>query len=474
MSIFRIYPSKCNTIASGQLFQDYNSSQNPVTDLWYGGGITDSSVQREHSISRCLMSFDLTNIKNKFSTKELNSGYVTTYKLKMVNAVPNDIVLEKEFETNVLQKRIASSFDLIAFHINKDWDEGRGYDLGQQVYLAKTIGDLSISGACNWLSATTLTSWDQPGVYTNPTASTPFYGVQHFSLGSEDIDIDVTNIVQNALTGGSNNCRIGIAYANPYETLSASTRFISSYFTHKTNSAFKPFLEVHHSQVIKDDRNQVVNNRISRLFLHLFSGNTPVNYFSASTVSIKNSSGADVYTGLIPTHHSKGVYYIDVWMSGATKGQKYKDVWNGVSINPPYDQQNITQEFEIRDNYYNNNTRDVNDYVITTYGIDNNATIQTDELTRIYIDTRVNYSTIRPYIDFGLEYKLTMNENMEFIPWTSTNSAIINGVHKSFIDIDTSWLLTNQNYQINFRINDLGTKKVLNEKLYFRVVNKFK
>ena len=240
-----------------------------------------------------------------------------------------------------------------------------------------------------------------------------------------------------------------------------------------TKSNIKPYIEVNYDQTIRDDRNQVTNNRISRLFLYLFSGNTPVNYYSASTVSIKNSAGATIHSGLVPTHHSKGVYFIDVWMSGATKGQKYKDVWSSISYNPPYDQQDITQNFEIKDNYYSSNATDVNDYVITTYGIDNNAILQPDEMIRVYIDARINYSTNRPFIEYGLEYKMTMNNNIELIQWTDVNSAVINSRFKSFIDVDTSWLMTNQNYQIHFRIAELGTKKILSEKIHFKVVENF-
>jgi hypothetical protein len=285
--------------------------------------------------------------------------------------------------------------------------------------------------------------------------------------------MNVTDMVRNWVTGGTTNFGIGIAYGRGYELTSGTTRYISSFFTNKTNSAFKPYIEVNYNQVIRDDRHQVTNNRLSRLFLYLFSGNTPVDYYSASTVNITTTAGVNVYTGLTPTHHSKGVYYIDIWMSAATKGQKYKDVWSGVTINPPYDRQNITQVFEIKDNYYTNNATDVNNYVITTYGIDNNSILQTGEVFRTYIDTRMNYSLNRPFIQFGLEYKLTMNGNMELIPWTPVNSAILSGCYKSFFDIDTSWLLSNNTYEVTFRINELGTKKILTEKLLFKVTNKF-
>ena len=128
MGVFRIYPSKSNTIASG-VYQNLNSGQNAVTDLWYGGGGTDSSLERRVSISRFIVKFDTDELINKLSSKEINGNLVTSYRLKMTNSVPGDKILEPEYEYDILEKKIAASFDLIAFPINKDWDEGRGYDI---------------------------------------------------------------------------------------------------------------------------------------------------------------------------------------------------------------------------------------------------------------------------------------------------------------------------------------------------------
>ena len=474
MSVFRIYPTKENGIASSSLFEHYNSSQNQIANLWYGGGFFYNNVYRENSISRHLLYFDLSEFTAKITSKQIMSGNVTSYKLKMYNALPSDKELTKEYQVNPLFKQLAQSFDLIAFPIDKFWDEGRGYDLGKQSYMVKSYGQVDYTGYSNWNSATTTSSWTEPGVFINPTASTTNYGIQHFERGDEDLNIDITDIVNDWLSGTNTKYGLGIAFSSTYELISSDTRYITSFYTHHTNSAFKPFIEVNYNQAIRDDRNQVTNNRVSRLFLYLFSGNTPTNYYSAGTVTIKNSSNTNIYTGLTINQLCKGTYYVDVWMSGTTKGQKYKDVWNGISFNPPYDQQDITQQFEIKDNYYYSNQRDVNDYVIATYGLDNNAILSNDEMLRVYIDARVNYSQNRPSIDFGLEYKLMMNGNLEIIPWTPTNSSIINGTYKSFFDLDTSWLLTNQNYQIYFKTHDLGTHKMLSEKITFSVVNKFK
>lgn len=472
MGVYRIYASKSNTIASSSAFENLNSSQNPVSDIWYGGGFIENNVYRENSISRLLLYFDISKLTSKFDDFTINSGTVTSYKLVIKNAIPSDKILIPEYQNATLNKAISSSFDLIAFPINKEWDEGRGYDLMESKYLLQTAGNLNITGFSNWNYAKSNDPWTEPGIYNNPTASTNFYSIQHFALGSEDINMDITNIVNNWLSGGSQNYGIAIAYSRPFELESGNTRYISSFLTQKTNSAFKPYLEVNYNQVIKDDRNTVTNNRPCRLFLYTFSGNQAVNFYSSSTVSIKTQNNTNVITGLVPKKLCRGTYYVDIWMSAATPGQRYKDVWEGVTFNPGYDKTDFVQFFDINPNYYTNNSRSINDYVVSTYGLNNNDILQTDELIRVYADTRVNYTLKNPRTDFGLEYRLSMNNVNELIPWTPCNSAIIDGVYKCFFDLDTSWLLTNQNYQVTFRINELGTRRIIAEKLSFKIVNK--
>lgn len=472
MSIYRIYPSKSNTIASGSAFEYINSSQNPVSDIFYGGGYTKNGTYRENNISRLLLYFDFDNLLSKFADLTINSGTVESYRIVLKNSVPDDKILIPEFDNIPINKSIASSFDLIAFPIDKEWDEGRGYDLFETSYLLKSPGSLRLTGYSNWIYAKYNDAWNEPGIYNNPTASTSNFSSQHFPLGSEDINMDVTDIVNDWLSGGSINNGIAIAFSREYELISGDTRNIASFFTQKTNSSFKPYLEVKYNQTILDERTIVTNNRPCRLFLYTFSGNQAVNFYSAGTVSIKTQSNTNVYTGLVPQQLSKGVYYVDVWMSAATAGQRYKDVWQGVTFQPGYDQTDFTQFFDINQNYYTNNSKSINDYVVTTYGLNNNDTLQTDELIRVYADTRVNYTLKSPKTSYGLEYRLSMNNVIELIPWTPCDSAIIDGCAKNFLDLDTSWLLTNQNYQITFRINELGTRRIIAEKLSFKIVDK--
>ena len=470
MSVFRIYPSKSNTIANG-LYQNYNSGQNATSDLWYGGGEI-SSIQ--NSVSRLLMYFDLSDLQSKFANGEIMSGSVSSCVLNLQNVIPGDAVLTTDISSDRLTKRIATSFDLVAFPVNKYWDNGIGHDLSKQNYIVTQQGNPLTTGYSNWNSATSMTNWDEPGVFSNPaTATTINLPICHFDLGSENLSMDITQLVNYWLVSGNTNYGIGIAYRNDYEQVSGTTRYISSFLTEKTNSAFKPFLQVNYSQTIRDDRSQVSNNRVSRLFLYTYSGNNNVNYYSASTVTIRTGSptGPVFASGITPSQLSTGVYYFDILMSGST-GQKFFDIWEGVTFNPGIDQQNFTQSFVLKNNYYTATPPKPNDYTINTYGLENNQIITTDEKIRVYVIVRVDYSqnTVSP--TFSMDYNIVMNEQIEMVPYTPVQMTIIDNCPRFYFDVDTSWLLTNQSYKINFRIKDGGTK-ILPQSIEFNVVKPF-
>ena len=144
-------------------------------------------------------------------------------------------------------------------------------------------------------------------------------------------------------------------------------------------------------------------------------------------------------------------------------------MWSDVTFNPGVDKQNFEQTFQILGSYYTNYPKKTNDYVVSLYGIPNNAIIKKGEVMRLYADTRVNYSTKTPNEYYGLEYRLVENQITEVIPWSEFNTIVSENCSQFFIDVDTSWLMDNQNYQIELRVNELGTKKVLNESVYFAI-----
>ncbi len=66
-----------------------------------------------------------------------------------------------------------------------------------------------------------------------------------------------------------------------------------------------------------------------------------------------------------------------------------------------------------------------------------------------------------------------MNNQDEVIPWVSVNKVVRNNCKEQYFDLDTSWLLNNQTYSIEFRIEELGSKRVLPNKVVFSVKRPF-
>ena len=467
MAIFRIYPEKSNTIASG-ILRNINSGQNAVTDIWYGGG-KSTELYNRNSISRFLTQFNIDDLKSKIEAFEINPSFIESFRLHMTNAIPADKVLEDEYVINVLKKEISTSFDLRSFAIDMEWDEGRGYDLVKERFLVKQSGSPLISGYSNWDNAQRNILWSGGTTANTITAISE----QHFDIGNENINLDVTPIVNGWLDGSIPNNGIGVAYSDLLEKVSGNTRYIASFFTEKTNTAFKPYLEVVYNQNISDDRNQVSTDRPSKLFLYTFSGHNPVNIANLSAVTVDiQVNGSISMSGIIPTQLSKGVYYINVNMSAATTGDSCKDIWNNVNFSQ-YDNQVITQEFRIQKSYYAHRPT-INEYSIDIYGLDDGSTITHDDNIRIFCDLRSNYSNRNTSNSkYTLEYQLIMNNQIEDINWTSVNQAVIDGCDTNYLDLDASWLLHNQTYQMNFRIKEMGTSRVLPESLNFKVLKPF-
>jgi hypothetical protein len=472
MGIYRIYPSSSNTIANGR-YATYNSSQNAVANLWYGGGMGANTSFRQNTYSRFMMQFDLSTLMQNFADKTIVSGSVSSYKLKMTSTVVGGRELEREGRIAKLDAVIATSYDLLAFPINKDWDEGRGYDILESEFVFTQYGVPRITGYSNWNSATTLTAWDEDGIFEDPSASTINNATQHFALGNEDINMDVTDIVSSWVDASAANNGVALSFLRPYELISSDTQSFTSFFTQHTNTALKPHIEVNFDQLIEDDRLYVSNNRTSKLYLYTFSGDSPANYVSIGSVDITDNAGTVIYSGLPVNQTERGVYYVEVLMSGATRGQKYKDVWNDVVFNAGVDSTTFTQTFTIKDNYYQR-TPSVNDYSVDIYGIENGQKIVTGDKVKIFCDLRSNYQSFKaPSNPFRMFYRIVMNSQVEVVPWSQVNRIVTDNCLSHYIDLDTIWLLHNQNYRVEFKMQEYGTNRRLPETLEFKVINPF-
>tara|TARA_R100000008_G_scaffold83781_1_gene69660 strand:+ start:2579 stop:4039 length:1461 start_codon:yes stop_codon:yes gene_type:complete len=139
--------------------------------------------------------------------------------------------------------------------VSRSWEEGSGVDMDEYTDITHDA-----EGA-NWINAASGTTWTtQGGDYHtaayNPGTTMPTYNPT-FSNGTEDIEVDVTSMVEEWLTNTythQTNYGVGVALTASQEGASRSY-YTKKFFGRTSDSFFKrPYLEARWNSAKKDDR----------------------------------------------------------------------------------------------------------------------------------------------------------------------------------------------------------------------------
>ena len=282
--------------------------------------------------TRFIFQFDETRLKGLYDDKTFADLTKLTHTLRMTNT--------GAFDGNLLGnetcdgKDRACSFDLMVFPITQDWDEGVGYDYcGSSI----SVGDASTStNPSNWSEAKTNTSWSgASGVFSGTNITT--IATQHFEQGNENIEIDITDVVNDYLTGATNN-GLGIAFENTYELSTPDNSQYVGFFTRHTQTFYEPFVETIYSETINDDRNDFYLDKTNKIYLYSNLGGNPTNLDTLPGVVVKDNADTIIsaYTPSDITQVGKGVYCIDLNIPTTTDYidcTQFTDTWTGITIN---------------------------------------------------------------------------------------------------------------------------------------------
>jgi len=344
MSIHKSYFDKSNTI----IYNSYtNTARNPIVELFFGR-VDNLSVPIGYS--RYIFNVDISDLQTKISEGIISTGCTgfsnITHKLKMTNTSFFDIELLNDKTSQ--GRRRATSFDLILFRIpqNQQWDTGVGYDYYD--FGITNLNDKSFSDrASNWFQRTTLSGWSTNGIYDNTNLSTgtsinysalTIIDTQHFELGNEDIEFDMTNEINSRLSGGTTGVTgYGIAYLPQLENISGMTEnYFVGFFSPFTQTFYEPFLETEYNDLILDDRNNFYAGVNNNLYLYVYENGNPINLDSNPTVDILDLNGDPVvgFTSLTTCLVTKGVYKVTIpLLTSDSIPCLFSDVWKGISIN---------------------------------------------------------------------------------------------------------------------------------------------
>ena len=230
---------------------------------------------------------------------------------------------------------VPRNFNIIVLPLSQSFDEGDGRDVG-------SFSDIDVA---NFVTASytggTVYPWFVTGAGKVGLLGSPDIDVigsgslgagviqlgstQNFSIGNEDLSIDLTQIVSATLAGLLPDCGYRISFVEAEES-DNKTRFVKRFGSrHSKNSYIRPTLHVSFDNSIHDNHESFIFDSSGSLFLSNFHRSSPSNIVSGSSLSqltgencmvLKLSTGsyvntvsASMYTGSTSGEGITGLYY---------------------------------------------------------------------------------------------------------------------------------------------------------------------
>ena len=485
MSINNSYFSRNNTLISDSLV---NSGRNPVTELFYG----DGSLLNPIGFTRFIFDLDLTLLKEKYQNGIISEGCNsdTTHTLRMTNTSYFDKEL---LNTSTSQGRLrATSFDLILFripYVNLDenqpqiWDEGVGYDYYDQVTGIPSDKNYS-DRPSNWSATTTITDWQQSGIYSNKNTGSFNYNqleivaTQHFEFGDENIEFDMTSEINSILDGTLiNTTGWGIAYLPQVENLTGTTgNYSVGFFTRHTQTFYEPFLETNYNDSIEDNRNSFSLGKINKLYLYIFEDGDFQNLDNNPLVTIGDQTGTPI-PGLInlpSCQVTKGVYEVTIPpLLGYRTPCIFTDTWSNISLNG-FSLPNVINEFAIyplqKSIQIGTTTNDPAIYGFDYYGIKQDEKILNTDIRKVGVIIKKAYTTNQQLPKIEGQYRVYVREGQTEVQvqdWTKLNRT----PNEYYFIFDTRDKIPNE-YYIDLKVISSGEVNTYKRQIKFQIVNK--
>jgi hypothetical protein len=475
-----------------------------VVELFFGQ--VDNLISNK-GFSRYIFDIDISELKNKVLSGEISTGcsYNLTHKLKMTNTSSFDKELLNDKWSD--GRRRATSFNLVLFRIPKTdgntgdpqtWDSGVGYDY----YAGNAKGSSNVTSVknsletdksfsdrpVNWFQRTTIDNWSYSGIYDNTNSLTGNTGLnysgltivdtQHFEFGNEDIEFDMTNEINDILTGSTTGTTgWGIAFVPQVENITGLTENYSvGFFSPHTQTFYEPFLETSYHDIIQDDRNTFYEKRNNKLYLYAFQYGEPISFDENPTVDLYDSIDNVLpnYTGLTTCQITKGVYEVNIsGLTATTVPCIFYDIWKGLKING-VEVDYVENEFVLHplSKLYQIGTEDKEPvlYGFDFYGIKQDEKILNTDIRKVNVVIKKAYTTKEMLTHVDAEYRIYVREGTTEVQvqnWTPINRTA-SGYYFMF---DTRDKIPNE-YFVDIKVTTDREVNTYKRELKFQIVNK--
>lgn len=458
MGIIRSYFSKNNTLIEGN---ETNNSQNPVTEISYG---TLDKLK-----TRYIFDVNMDRLVDDVNRGLITQNNVVKHTLKMTNTISYaPKYIGKKSYSSFIDR--ASSFSLDLFNITQEWDEGSGYDFLYDDSLTKNPNIFP----SNWNYSKHEDEWD--GAYVS--GSTEIINNQVFQKGNENVEIDVTNYINQRLgfTGNTaysgDTFGLGLKFSDYLESTEALERKAVAFHAKNTNTWYEPYIETVIDNTIQDDRLYFYQDKENELYFYINHSDTDV--VSVDSVKIYDYLGKqiDTISGDSIIYVKKGVYKIKYLVSSNNYPDAvlFKDSWN-FTINEM--EKNYIDNFYLinGDAYhnFNGNTINFDNYFFNFSGILQGEKLQAEGIRKIKLHIKEFYESQDNNKPLNVEYRIytivAKNHIIDVIPYSK-----VDRTRYGFeIALDTSWLIP-QDYYLELRLSD-GEYTKTKEGVKFTIVS---
>ena len=442
-----------------ETFTIYNAASPGADQGFIGAGGVDNNGSKE--LSRILVQFDMNSL-----IADRNSGVVptgSTYYLRMYNAPQSETT--------------PTEFTLQIANLDEPWSEGLGTDMNlpypDLTYDVAGSNWWMASGSVRWASSGSLT----PVVPSTAAGATRFF-TQYFKTGLEDLEVDITPLVNEWYTEDKANYGVIVRFDAPSEEADRSY-YTKQFFARSTSRYFdRPVIEARWDSSRRDDRGNFYTyshlapgpDNINTLYLY--------NYVRGRLRDIPSVTGS-IYVSLhlsqsgfpgivqctnTPATGSKvstGIYSAEMCVN--TTASTLYDVWYDGAIQ--YHTGTISTKSLTGGSHV-----DTNKYVLSVSN--KNTQYYQDQTHRIrlyarYKDWSPNIYTVATSVPNSLVFATASYQVHRIIDdrvviaygtGSTMETRLSYDVSGNYFDLDTSLLEANYTYGINFSIYDPDTQ----------------
>lgn len=442
MSLYRTYFTKNNTIVDNNKM---NFGRNPVTEISYG---------IKNNVSRFIFDIDIEKLKDKIIKEGYSINNIKSHKLVLYNTISNNNNITSFFGDRITQR--TSSFQLDLFKINESWNEGSGYKFMYQEFYK----DEGTASGSNWFNKNSTDNWSVDGVFVNQNdIVNTFYSEN----GNEDINIDITDYINDIIFNESLHFGFGLKFSDEYENLLTKYRQAVAYHTRHTHTFFVPYLETEFDDNINEYRNNIIIGKENELYL---SSKADITVEKVEIID-DNDSIIEIIEDPNIIKIKKGVYKVEYTPDSSADMVMYYDKW--YYTDEKGNESTILQRFVLREDdifIQKNKYIEFNNYHINISGIKSNEKISLNNKNRLVkLDIKKKYyDDVDLIIYYDLYIKLNNNNIIKVVDKQKTN----NISNYYWFDLNLEYLIP-QRYTIDIIISD-GNYEYVTKSIDFDII----